>query len=465
MEIVVEDTGPGISEEDMKIIFEEFRQADGNLNRQFNGTGLGLAICKRYTELLGGTIRVFSELDKGSKFVVNLPGSVLSVKNKNIDIEFKNQKSPKENFEAVIISEGKNSIKLISDYFISYNINVNVVNIEEYSLIQLQEESPNIIILDVLLNSRNGWQILYDIKNNSNTKNIPIVVINMDEEANCGFGLPIKEYYADDLAKINIMQAIENFEKQEGLKFRKILFIINDEKFINLENEFLYDEIKIYHYSDYLRSIGKINNIETDLIIIDLFDISIDNFKILSEIQNNHQNLKIPVIAFLNHLNKDNEIILSNKMFEITLVNQYHPLDVLKIIRQRIDYIDSSIFKNNKISQLITEEEIIDKPEIVNNININYNSEHKVKILIVDDDKDARFTIGEIIENLGYEPLFASNGYECLEKLKTITPHLILLDIMMPQMDGFETIKRIRKDSKFINLKVFCPYSLCNVIR
>lgn len=455
LEIVVEDTGPGISDKDKKIIFEEFRQADGNLNRQFNGSGLGLAICKRYTELLGGEIKVFSELEKGSKFVVSLPGSVLSANSKNFVIEFKNQKSQKENFKALIISEGKNSIKLISDYLISNNINVNAANIEEFSVVQLQETPPNIIILDVLLNSRNGWKILFDIKNNPNTKNIPIVVINMDEEANCGFGLAIKEYYTDNLVKISIMQAIENFETQEGLKFRKILFIINDEKFIILENEFLHDDIKIYHYSDYLKSIDKINNIEIDLIIIDLFDISIDTFKILSVIQNNHQNLNIPVIAFLNHLNDDNIKIISNQMFEITLINQYHPLDVLKIIRQRIDLIDSSIFRNDKISQLITEEEIIEKPGIANDISINYNSEQKIKILIVDDDKDARFTIGEIIENLGYEPQFATNGYECLEKLKTITPHLILLDIMMPQMDGFETIKRIRKDSKFNNLKVF----------
>ncbi|CAG0909347.1 unnamed protein product, partial [Cyprideis torosa] len=79
----------------------------------------------------------------------------------------------------------------------------------------------------------------------------------------------------------------------------------------------------------------------------------------------------------------------------------------------------------------------------------------KVRILIVDDDADARFTIGELVKSLGYETTFATNGYECLEKLKTEVPDLILLDIMMPKMDGFQTIKKIREHKDYKKLNVF----------
>ncbi|MDK9716424.1 MAG: ATP-binding protein [Trichlorobacter sp.] len=73
LQIAVRDTGVGISEEQQKQIFAPFTQADGTITRKFGGSGLGLAICKRLTELMGGKIRVASELGKGSCFLVELP--------------------------------------------------------------------------------------------------------------------------------------------------------------------------------------------------------------------------------------------------------------------------------------------------------------------------------------------------------------------------------------------------------
>ena len=78
----------------------------------------------------------------------------------------------------------------------------------------------------------------------------------------------------------------------------------------------------------------------------------------------------------------------------------------------------------------------------------------KPTILIVDDDDDALFTVGEYIKTLDCDTIFAHNGMECLLMLNHVVPDLILLDIMMPQMDGFETIKRIRGDNRFAKLPV-----------
>jgi len=91
------------------------------------------------------------------------------------------------------------------------------------------------------------------------------------------------------------------------------------------------------------------------------------------------------------------------------------------------------------------------------NIDETYNIEEndkKYKILVVDDDNDTLFTVGEILQNLGYETIFATNGVECLNNLEISIPDLVLLDIMMPKMDGFETIKKIRSNPKFSDLLV-----------
>lgn len=71
--IKVSDTGIGLTPEQQRIIFEEFRQVDGSYTRKFEGTGLGLTITRRFCELLGGSIQVESEEGRGSTFIIRIP--------------------------------------------------------------------------------------------------------------------------------------------------------------------------------------------------------------------------------------------------------------------------------------------------------------------------------------------------------------------------------------------------------
>ncbi len=71
----VADTGPGLREEDMERIFEEFEQSDGTSTRVHGGAGLGLAISKRLVTAMGGTITVSSRLGEGSEFVLEIPAT------------------------------------------------------------------------------------------------------------------------------------------------------------------------------------------------------------------------------------------------------------------------------------------------------------------------------------------------------------------------------------------------------
>ncbi|WP_305041591.1 sensor histidine kinase [Geoalkalibacter sp.] len=76
--IKVTDTGIGLSPEQQRIIFEEFRQVDGSYTRKFEGTGLGLTITKRFCEMMGGHIEVQSRLNQGSVFSIRIPLPVVA---------------------------------------------------------------------------------------------------------------------------------------------------------------------------------------------------------------------------------------------------------------------------------------------------------------------------------------------------------------------------------------------------
>ena len=76
MLIEVSDTGIGIEQAQQDIIFEPFRQIDGSETRQFLGTGLGLSITMHFTQLLGGKIKLDSEVGKGSCFSVSIPKKI-----------------------------------------------------------------------------------------------------------------------------------------------------------------------------------------------------------------------------------------------------------------------------------------------------------------------------------------------------------------------------------------------------
>ncbi len=77
LKLVVEDSGIGIEEEDLAVIFESFRQLDMNRNRQNEGTGLGLAITKQLISLMDGNIQVESEYGKGTRFIVHIKQRVV----------------------------------------------------------------------------------------------------------------------------------------------------------------------------------------------------------------------------------------------------------------------------------------------------------------------------------------------------------------------------------------------------
>lgn len=77
-----------------------------------------------------------------------------------------------------------------------------------------------------------------------------------------------------------------------------------------------------------------------------------------------------------------------------------------------------------------------------------------VKVMVVDDEEDIRYLVRSLLETRGVEVVEAECGEECLQILEKFTPDLILLDVMMPGIDGWEVLKRIKSDDNFKSIPV-----------
>ena len=76
------------------------------------------------------------------------------------------------------------------------------------------------------------------------------------------------------------------------------------------------------------------------------------------------------------------------------------------------------------------------------------------KVLVVDDEEDIRISVGQILEVCGYEVMKAENGSECLKKLEQGLPDLVILDIMMPGMSGWDVAARIKENEKWCTVPI-----------
>jgi CheY-like chemotaxis protein len=259
---------------------------------------------------------------------------------------------------------------------------------------------------------------------------------------------PIYDFINKPISVGSIRKVVHNIELFAESKVSRIYYTsYNKEEYSILAiPENLSDDIIYYDNLETLTS--NLNRDSLQVVFIDVKSLGTKALRFLSFINEYKLNRNVYTVFCLSQDFTESEIqMLNSEMQNLTLKSKNHPLDLLKDLKDRLK-IDEEII--NKKQNLI-EENVDDELIRLSGIHI---PQSKHTILIVDDDADTLFTIGEIVKEMQYDTIYAHNGSECLLMLNHIIPDLILLDIMMPQMDGFETIKRIRSDDRFVAMPV-----------
>lgn len=436
LKVNVVDTGIGISDEDKDRIFNEFEQVDFTSSRKYQGAGLGLAICKKYAELIGGEVSVLSNVVRGATFSISLHNVVLEkyLINKKLLLKNKIANSEQEIRRIAILQDEERGNQEILKYFEKNNYDIIEGIAKLDTLSQLENRSLDGIVFNFNYNLKDDWDLLYHLKQNENTKELPIIVFTEDSSENLFF-LGKEFNFITQFDEDNYLKTLFDILIIQYSQLKSVQIISNYKEEIEENINRLGKELSIIE-----NNTDKISNViineSVNLIIIDAHLFNSKNYVILKK-------LKIPVLIYLNQsIIKEYLSIIQNNW--INLVSDYSKPkeDVYKLINQKITL-------HKKVKKSISS--LIEKTE---EINIASKSD-KFNVLVVDDDKDAQFTVGEILKTMGCEISFADNGAECLTILNEYKPDLILLDIMMPIMDGFETIKKIRNNEKTQNMNVY----------
>lgn len=456
LSIAVNDTGIGIPVDKQSVIFEAFQQADGSTSRKYGGTGLGLSISKELANILGGEIQIKSEQNIGSTFTLFIP-QTLEIKTAPEDVAtIAMPDEPVITFtQPVKINADKNTLLIVEDdvnfadilknYAIEKGFNPILAHSGDVGLDLATTMLPSAIILDIMLPVMDGWTILKKLKSNPITKHIPVHMMSAGDEKSekakkeGAIGFLKKPVGEDELANtfnlfaqipedyiLNTILLIEDQELQSKLLTQQLIA-----KGVDVKQAFTGEE-----------ALHLLQEHVFDCIILDLNLPDISGFELLDRIKSRPNLQHIPVI-----INTAMEL----RRDQMARIMHYSEAMVLKSNKSNDRLIDEvSLFMNKLKSEN-------KKSTVKINKEVSHDEKSLTgkKILITDDDMRNIFALSTALQSYDMQIVIANNGREAIAKLNEIDDiDLVLMDIMMPEMDGYEAMTLIREKKSFATLPI-----------
>ncbi|HMR18348.1 MAG TPA: response regulator [Sphingobacterium sp.] len=462
----VSDTGKGISKEKQALIFEAFRQEDGSTSRKYGGTGLGLSISREIAHLLNGRIQLDSELGRGSSFILIIPTQQtkqsLLEQQLSFDIDkslppaeqqllevsdIESSQEDKKPQEILIIEDDINFAAILKGFAKDYGFEVRLAHDGALGIKLAQEHLPDAIILDVMLPISDGWEVLGELKKNPKTRHIPIHMMSaasfnkkeLLEKGAIGFmHKPVTEEA--------IQQTFDNIDLNLSKSIKKVLLIEDQEPqselIKNTFSEHRINVIQAFTMESGLKKIKEEPNI--DCIILDLRLPDGSGLEFIEKIKEDTGSNDIPII-----INTAAELTRE----EHDEILSYAKTTVLKSSKSNDRLIDEVNLFLNKINN--PSYTPVRDPQKVSATNYAKDLSGKT-VLIADDDMRNVFALSTSLQAVGMKIEIANNGAEAVKLIEEKGEHIdiVLMDIMMPEMDGHEAIQKIRNNVKYKSLPI-----------
>jgi CheY-like chemotaxis protein len=239
--VSVKDSGVGIAPADQPKVFEKFKQVGDTLTDKPKGTGLGLPICKEIVEHHGGRIWVESQIGKGSTFFFTIPVPGIakpapeSPRHRSIDLnalvrELREKVTSQQSQDKsiLVVDDDPHIRSLLRQELTDAGYSVRLAEDGRKALAMVREDTPGLIILDVMMPEINGFDVAAVLKNDPLTMHVPIIILSIVEDQERGFRLGVDRYLTKPIDTPSLFQEIDTLIGQ-GTSHKKVLVIDEDE--------------------------------------------------------------------------------------------------------------------------------------------------------------------------------------------------------------------------------------------
>jgi CheY-like chemotaxis protein/nitrogen-specific signal transduction histidine kinase len=465
----VSDSGIGIPQEKQKIIFEAFQQADASTSRKYGGTGLGLAISRELSHLLGGEIGLQSTPGMGSTFTLYLPliyggpsalrplpsngnASTREAQNRVPTVVYERavQPIPDDRLSVepgdevlLIVEDDPHYARIIKDLAKNLGFKVLVASKGADALTLARDFQPTAVSLDVFLPDMLGWTVLSQLKQNALTRHIPVQIVTLDEDRQHGLARGAFCFVTKPASTENIEATLSRI-KDYAVPRRKRLLVIEDNAAEQLSITALleHDDIEIVTAGTGAEGLDLLNEQRFDCAVLDLRLPDMSGFEVLEALRGDGSLSDLPVIVFTGReLSAEEDAQLHTMARSIVVKGVESPERLLD---------ETSLFLHRVVTDLPN-----DKQQMIERLHRSDEDLVGRVALLVDDDARNIFALSSMLERRGMRVLTAANGSEAI-RLVNSTPDIavVLMDIMMPEMDGYQTIKAIRENPSFRRLPI-----------
>jgi CheY-like chemotaxis protein len=460
----VQDTGIGVAPDKQRLIFEAFQQADAGTSRKYGGTGLGLAISRELAVLLGGEIKLQSVHGKGSTFTLFLPLHYSGPDPATVARKAKQDEGmqvlalPAAREEHVpddrdLIQPGDPVILIIEDDPHYARILLGLARDKGFrglvatkgamGLSLARQYQPAAISLDIFLPDMLGWTVLNQLKLDPALRHIPVQVVTLEEEQQHGLSHGAFSYLLKEPTTTNLELAMDRLKAYTEPRTKRLLVVEDNDIERDAIVELLgYDDIDIVSAGSGRAALEAMHKQPIDCVVLDLRLPDMSGFQLLEELKEEPALATVPVVVFTGKdLSPDEQARLNAMAKSIVLKDVRSPERLLD---------ETALFLHRIVTQLPPE-----KQAMLERLHNSSEVLHGRKVLVVDDDARNIFALTSVLENHEVEVISATNGRHAIDIIqKTPDLAMVLMDIMMPEMDGYETMREIRKDPAFRTLPI-----------